>query len=494
MFMSHVGKAYDMKYNNNEIYVQQQKQSIKTVANDCKIAKMRRISFDSIVNFNFVASSNAPKYKSAQGGSFMFRLHDGADVEDDPNANVTHSSADYDGGLLGDYSHAHSFNTEALLSFKAEQILIGKTYIGVVMEIALPSPTQGFNGYLSGAKSKGAYIVLKNQYVNVQAGATIGAEELLKIDPAIWSAADGGVNSNWIYYANLEGVYIDAVLTDGSNPSTRHRDMLRPFYVTPVLYSQHMSNNIISQRNYDINLAPKVAIYSNEENTIQVGGSYSPHQLTGKFDAWSSSAPVYDNVFGFGIRYQASLNDYEIKCAIAGEFGDAITFNDQDAADYYDLGAISIGASVKYNTVLTVGAEYGNLGRSGLFKAVLKDEDLALVQTAITKTTVKDPSMHYWVIGGAYDFGPVRASASYYQSSKNIYSKVKSDASTMSDINIAAHYNFSYGSKCTKFIPYFAYNRFITKERVAKSSGQEISNLIQDNKGWVFMLGVKVVL
>ena len=469
-----------------------------------EVSKMRKgpkVSLDSVIDFQFVMPKNADRYKYARGNSYVNRLYTAANgaLVSDPSAIVSGDpviTKDHDAGILGDYSKDYYYDVNALINFKIEQVLANSMSVGGVLEVLTPVSSARLRDYSVGAKSKGAYMFVKAPYFKVQAGAMVGAEQMLKIDPASWSASDGGITSGWINYANLEGNYIDATDHPTATSTTRHRDVLRPFYVTPALYSEYVSNDATFSRNDDVSIAPKVGVYSNNINGFKFGASYAPHHVTGKSNvsgvvSSSKLSPVYDNVIGFGARYEKELKDYVINLAVAGETGDTPKENKDN---YYNLLAVSVGGTVKYGNMIALGAEYGHLGQSGLSKTVIKDEDLNKASSATSPSAVTDPYAYYWTIGGAYDIGPARVSANYYTSVKNMYSKnVSADEGTLEDFNVGAHYNFSYGSKHTQFTPYVTYHHFTTKERVAKSAAASVVNSEDNNKGNVLMVGVKAI-
>lgn len=492
-----------MKSSDDKMMMEKQQHKLAKVkheANHNKMKKGTKVAIDAVMDFQFATAKNEARFKHAAGESYVNRLYTAAGATTalvtDP-ANGTPAAAarvvlDHDGGILGDYSKDKHYDVNALINFKLEQMIMDNMSIGGVLEVKTPVSSQRLRDYSVGAKSKGAYMFLKSPYFVAQAGAMVGAEQVLKIDSAMWSAADGGVSSGWINYANLEGDYVDAVFDATAANSTRNRDVLRPFYVTPTLYSQYVSTDSTFSRNDDASIAPKLSVYSNHYNGFQVGASYVPHQsittVTGVVPT-AKERPVYDDVFALGANYEQSFGDIMMKVAIAGETGKAI----KDAAGdttYHDLQDVSVGGMLNYSKMFTVGAEYGYLGKSGLSKQLIQDTDLNAVVPAAADVTPNNT--YYWTIGGAYDMGPARISVGYFESVMNPYSTSKSDESTMTDFNVGAHYNFSYGSKRSQFTPYIAYNHFTTKEQ-GNVVTIPAANTVTNNKGNVFMLGVKAI-
>ncbi|MBQ4874742.1 MAG: hypothetical protein HRK26_01330 [Rickettsiaceae bacterium H1] len=497
-----VAVADDMQSNKRHLSNQKQHKLAKTSSQANKVLSRSKISLDLIVDFQFAMPENASRYKNAKGDNYVKRLYEGSTppvLITDPSGNTdpTQVIKDHDGGILGIYSKDYYYNVNNLINFKIEVPLLNDMSIGAVSEVLTPVSNHMIGSYSIGAKSKGAYLFIKTPYFRAQAGSMVGAEQMLKIDSASWSAADGGVNGNWINYANLEGNYVDAVFdSNDAGDSTRHRDVMRPFYVTPALYSQYISNDATFSRNEDVSIAPKISVYSNEMSGVQVGVSYAPNHVNASAKSGlvpdKKLSPVYSNVIGYGARYEKALEDFAVKISVAGEMGDAIKKAGEKKTSYYDLSAMSIGGSVNYNNMATIGGEYGYLGKSGLPKEIVKDEDLNKATTATTAVATSPDPTYYWTIGGAYDIGPVRISGNYYTSCKNPYSSKENDASTLQDFNIGTHYNF-YRGKNSQFTPYAAYHHFITKERIAKSGDTDITSDSQNNTGHLFMIGVKAV-
>ncbi len=458
-----------------------------------------KVSLDAVVDFHMAVPTNDSRYEYSTTDAYVNRLYDLNGLIKNPSLLITTPFVvpDHDGAILGDYREDYYYNLNSLLNIKIERDVTRDISVGALFEVLTPVSSDRVREYSFGAKNKGVYIFLDHKYLKAQVGAMVGAEQMMKIDPAQWSAADGGVASGWINYANLEGNYVDAVVvaSPDANKSTRHRDVMRPFYITPALYSQYVSNNATYSRDdkIDIGIAPKISVYSHNINGVQLGASFTPHQIVGDgsmiSDPYYRLRPAYENVFAAGVRYEKYVSNYMIQLAMAGEVGSAVKGSNQTSAAYNDLSAVSIGGLLKYSNCITFGGEYGYLGKSGTYKKVLKDEDLN-----VSILDLDDPDRYkdadpegayYWTIGAAYDAGPARISAGYYEGYNNIHTTNSDDRSKMSDLNIGADYNSSYGSKHTKLSPYVSYHHFTTKERGVPDN--------RNNKGDLFLVGVKAI-
>lgn len=484
--------------------------------NNSNNAYRTRLSVDGVLDFQVAIpdKSNKDRYKYASGNSFVKRLYkdDAGDsiLVKDPSSlgttDVVGLKADHDGGILGDYSKNYYYSTNALVNLKFEQAFSKNVCAGAMFQVLTPVKSDRLGSYSVGAKNKGAYLFVSLPYFQIQAGSMVGAEQMLKIDPAMWSAGDGGVTSGWINYVNLEGNYVDAVISNPLSASRRHRDVLRPFYVAPSLYSQYVSNVDTFARtdDTDISIAPKVAIYTNSFNGVQFGASYAPTQAHRDDDYKDlTQAPPYKNVIGVGAKYSVQVNDM-LKLDAAGvvEIGDALQEKAVTAGDgtYYDLTAYSVGAMVRFAN-LNIGAEYGNLGKSGMRKSVIVDENLNRppvgegAGTSYRNNDSKDT--YYMTTGGSYDIGPVRVSVNYFTSVKNGYSTRDVDDNILSDWNAGVDYNFTYGSKKTKYTLYAAGHYFTTEERIAISgvaaNAPEVTTKEGNNSGELLMVGIKAI-
>ncbi len=503
-----VAVADDVKSSDGAMGMQQQHDLAKTnsqARHEAKnVAGNVRVSLDAVMDFQVVKPTNEKRYTHSSGDKYSSRLYDANMLVTKPaDAKAPVLQKDHDAGILGDYSKDYYFGVDGMLNMKIERSVLHNMSVGAALEVATPASSSRVRDYSVGAKQKGAYVFLKTPYLNGQVGSMIGAEQVMRIDSTVWSAADGGVAGNWISYANLEGNYADAVVANTTTtPNTKARlsaDVLRPFYVTPALYSQYISDDATFSRYDDVSIAPKVAIYSHKIAGFQVGASYAPHHSYG----YGSNATVkshaanYDDVIGVGARYSKDFDEFAVQTAVAAEMGSAVK-----GSEYNDLFAFSVGGLARYKNMFTVGGEYGNLGKSGVAKKMHKDVNLSIAAANPEQDTKPDVKRnYYWTIGGAYDFGPARLSAGYFKSFKNPYSSESADDSTVEDFNVAAHYNFSYGSKQAQFAPYVSYHNFTTKERVRTLVPGETGNpgtpdiTIEgkDNKGHLLMVGVKTV-
>ena len=448
-----------------------------------------KVSINALVDFQFAIPSNEKIYKHSVGEKFLNRAYDKDSNVAKEVAAISSVKQDHDGGVIGDYAKDKYYNTSALLSMKLEQVSPSIS-VGSVLEILTPFNSYRNRHFSGSVKNKGAYVFLNSPYFVLQAGYAPGAEQMFKTDVGSFSAAGGGIAGDWIEYANLEGSYAGADST--SSPKKLQRDVSRPFHATPALYSQYYgmiaskiaNNNGSMMSSNDISISPKVVIYSHDVNGFKMGMSYSPGYVnySNNSDLYKKAGlRQYENILGFGASYEKEMSNYLVKLALAGEMGKAAKEGDKDP-DYNDLLSMSAGGTLKFNDMITVGAEYGYLGKSGLGKKIVKDPTAS--STVMIDAT--PDNSYYMAVASSYDMGPAKVSTGYYRSYQNPYSTdADKDGSIMSDINVGVSYNVTHACMKTKFTPYFSYHQFSTKENhfVTKDS--------DNNSGYVMMLGVK---
>lgn len=225
-----------------------------------------------------------------------------------------------------------------------------------------------------GTNASRTYLFLQGAWGRVEMGSTEGVEDKLKVDASNIASATGGIDGDWLYYANFGNAN---------------------FIVTPDLplaYGLAVDlNNLGSERSNNVN---KISYFTPRFSGFQGGISYAPDS----FDRGQTVTRGDNNPGGSGNNVTAALN-YEgnfsgvgVKAAATGEWGQA------EVAGEQDLAAWNAGAVLSYMG-FSVAGSYGDWNDS---------------------RQASNNEQHYWTAGGAYATGPWSVSVTYLKSEAGV--------------------------------------------------------------------------
>jgi len=350
--------------------------------------------------------------------------------------------SEFQAGIMSDDQDAnrrnHAFRSDNEISFKVD----GKSDagLGYGAEIWLEADVTN-DADTQGTNASKTFLYVEGTWGRFEGGSNLGVDQTLKIDAASIARATGGIDGDWIYFANntTPNIFVakpDLPLNYGYTASG----------VTGGLGDE-------SQENLN-----KITYYTPRWNGFQAGLSYIPSdqergQTTTSATRVDNTAAVggvsqAENIWVGGINYMGQWDQVSFGLAATGEFGDA------EASGYEDLSAWTLGAKLGYMGFSLAGS-YGDWGDS-----------LRLNTSNIDDT-------QYWTLGAAYEYGPYGISLTYLSSEYGVTSTTDNEFTSWS---LGADYKLAPG--LTPYVEFTAYDQ--------DAVGTGIAN---DNEGHVFLIG-----
>jgi len=235
-----------------------------------------------------------------------------------------------------------------------------------------------------GVNASKTFVYLEGGWGRFEMGSNVGAESTMKVDAGSIARATGGINGDWVYFANVDDQFLAS------------SNLLLPYGAIGAGALNYTGDH--SEENIS-----KVTYYTPRFSGFQVGLSYLPDQINrGQGIAAAAPNPVgpnrtdtnvglSDNIFTGGISYDNKFGDIGFAAAVTGEWGNA------QSTAYEDLKAWNAGLKFTYMGFSLAGS-YGDWGDSN------------------TLTTDNSDDSTYWNVGGAYEYGPFGTSITYLNS------------------------------------------------------------------------------
>ena len=218
-----------------------------------------------------------------------------------------------------------------------------------------------------GTNASRTFLYLQGSWGRVELGSNTGAEGAMKVDASNIARATGGIDGNFIYYANFTSSSL--IITP---------DLPLAFGMGAVGDESTDNNN-------------KITYYSPRFHGLQLGASYSPDfadrgQTVSRTDADAGESG--DNI-ALAANYKREFSGISLSVAATGEWGDS------EVASREDLWAWNLGGSLSYMGFSLAGS-YGSWDDS-LNVSSANDSD-------------------YYTLGIAYETGPFGVSLTYLNS------------------------------------------------------------------------------
>jgi len=331
--------------------------------------------------------------------------------------------------------------------------------LGYGAYIELNADTSANESSTSGQPAKRTYVYVESGFGRVETGATGDAGDALKVGAETFARATGGIAGDFSKYVDLAAGTIAGgskyLITPGLPTATGLPGEENRGYAGGTL-----NNDTHSERAN----ANKISYYTPRIQGLQAGVSYTPdqgeHGNASGFVSSNAGGTKFLDVWNAGINYQGQYDALTVAAAATGEWGSAkdtgATISTLD-----DLEAYSLGLNVSY-AGFTVGGSWADAPEIGL-----------------TKTF--GSSMHYWTLGGAYEFGPFAASVTYFDSTVEHGTSATAPDAEFQNISIGADYKLAPG-----LMPYVEVSFFETDNGVADNASTV------DNNGTVFIVGTQL--
>lgn len=307
------------------------------------------------------------------------------------------------------------------------------------------------------------FIYVESGFGRVETGAMGDAGNALKVGAETFARATGGIAGDSMWYVD----------TASGSIASGAKYYIAPGLITAVgLPGEQNSgydstlagaNKLTADLHNDRANANKISYYTPRIQGVQAGISYTPdqgeHGNSAGFAGANDGGTNFLDVWNAGLNYQGQFDAVTVAAAVTGEIGSAKDTG-TTASTLDDLQAYTVGLNVSY-AGFTVGGSYADAPELG-----------------ITKTL--DASMHYWTVGGAYEFGPFAASVTYFDSVVENGTTAGNDEQ-FQNLSVGADYKLAPG-----LMPYIEVSFFETDDDVADTA------TTTDNKGTVFLAGTKL--
>ena len=283
-----------------------------------------------------------------------------------------------------------------------------------------------------GVNASKTFIYLDGNWGRLELGSNVGAEGTMKVDAATIARATGGIDGDFVYYANSRAQFL-------ATPDL------------PLAYGPLGAGNGLGDAQTE-NLN-KVTYYTPRFAGFQLGVSFLPDEVnrgegfTGgttlsrlpvsttiplgpdRADAVTGLGGLAQNIVTGGASYDNKFGDYGLTVAGTGEYGNSTSYL------YDDLKAWNAGAKVTAWGASIAGS-YGNTSDSNRLRSLgVKDDG--------------NTGTYYWTAGAAYEFGPFGASVTYLNSKYDNGNSRLAGATTghnnFDDISVGVDYKLAPG-------------------------------------------------
>ncbi len=305
-----------------------------------------------------------------------------------------------------------------------------------------------------------AYLFSQLPIGTIELGNNAAVNQTMKVGPANFSRAAGGVNGNYLQYINLPICRFNC-----------DKFKLPSFILLPQLpvahggyaqsfYGQTSGNKRLNDNGFgNMADATKINYQTPRINGWQLGVSFAPQ--TGDID----------KVLSYGLNYSSNFDNLDFAISATGEAGKAN--ESAKTRNINNLQAYDLGLMMSY-LGLFFGASYGNWGNSlqpknGLNSCNGQNNLLAYGQNCADG---KFSAAAYYSLGLGYQFGHFATSLTYLQSDfqNNFYDSLSTGVDYKITKNLKSYFE-------------------ITKYKFSPNSMSINDNQIQNNQGYVVLIG-----
>lgn len=382
------------------------------------------------------------------------------------------------------YSDRYGAHNSSQFNIKAE----AKTSSNVKYGIATRLETE-----LSSDQNRGrvdidqAFIFADSAYGKFEFGNIVAVNQKMKVGPASFAKGNGGINGNYLKYANLP------MQNNGANNSNIKLPNFILVAQSPIghggyaqsFYNDNFNKNRLKTlRNGSFNGAEdavKINYYSPRIEGLQIGASYTrdTSRSGAATTVFGNNSTTVNDVFSFGANYSGDIDNIGYAVSATAENGTVKQY--QGSLDKRNnLSSYDVATTISYFG-FSIGASYGSWGNSlqaknnqGIYSCDY-NSGLALSSQNCSTNSQKFKDASYYTLGAAYEFGPIGISVTNLKSTfqKNEYKAISLD--------------IDYKLK-RDLIPYFEITQFEFKSNQVQAS-DIFTNQLQDNKGFVALVG-----
>lgn len=361
-------------------------------------------------------------------------------------------------------NHAVAFRNDNEIHFN----VAGKSDagLGYGAEIDLQADINGSQASTAGSSNSGivarrTYGWLQgDQWGHIEYGSNDGAARNLKVDASNIARATGGIDGDFIFFANVNsaggGQASTGAFTGGNTAGRAANGSANNYITAPRLPVENGPANGFATDVWGNDT--KITYYTPRFSGFQLGVSYIP-ELTnrGQLDSTAvvnqGGGVGASNIWEGGLNYENQFDQVGVAAALTGEAGKSDNAGNVLTGNLENLQAWNGGAKVSYMG-FSVAGSYGDWNDSFASNGT---------------------DAQYWTGGLAYETGPVGASVTYLGSKTSF---AQSTDNKFQDVSVGVDYKLAPG--LTPFIEYTWYD--IDPSATGAGAAQE-------NKGNVVIVG-----
>jgi len=281
-----------------------------------------------------------------------------------------------------------------------------------------------------------------DQWGHFEFGSNDGAARTLKVDASNIARATGGIDGDWVDFADMNNYSSGANLGNAGTFTNGRSFITAPRLPVEQGPATTFASDVWGNDN-------KVTYYTPRFSGFQLGVSYAPNlvdrgELTSRYE--DAASPSATNVWSGGLNYENQFDQVGVAAAATGESAKT------DAVSGNDVEAWNLGLKLSYMGFSAAGS-YGDWRDSFAADGTKAD---------------------YWTGGLAYETGPVGASVTYLYSED----KPTGQDNKFQDVSVGVDYKLAPG--LTPFAEYTWYD-------IDPTGGSPTAN--SENKGNVVIIG-----
>ncbi len=445
---------------------------------------------------------------------------------------------------IGTKNYNNNYNTfvnNSELYIKAASITDSGLKYGGIVELEANFSNNNLQKFRFNADKY--FVFSESEIGRFEFGNNLAANQKMKVGPAMFARAAGGINGRYLQYINLPmlanssqlsdpnnaacdgGVAIDSAGNKSNNCNNiklphfilvpqspiGHGGYARSFYNLSSSndynandngsiadnsgsFNHNRKNNLVGSNNFgNFEDATKLSYYTPRINNIQTAFSFTANTKNSNTSATLSNNNNIKNIISFGSNYSNSFGNVGLALSTTGEFGQSENTNINDNQIIIQknrLASYDVGAMLTYFG-FTFGASYGYWGNSlqptsGIYSCQYDSSKTLANQScnSANQNVRKFPHASYYTAGIAYEFGPIATSITtlHSQFQKNKYQAT----------SLGIDYKLKRG-----VMPYLEITNFRFKSYQPSASNitnqSSLSNnnrQLKDNSGYVAMIGI----
>lgn len=461
------------------------------------------------------------------------------DAQVDTATGITNNST----GSQNHYSNNVNFANDSEIHIKVGGINEFGLKYGAVVELEADVSNDGRG---EGFNADKTYVFTESGFGKFEFGNNVASNQKMKVGPATFARAAGGINGKYLEYINLP-MLADSTQSDVSKigdcegfrvsgstiaPAGSNCDQIKlPRFIlvpqSPIshggyakgFYNRASDNSYSNTDQIGFNEgadgsfgskedATKISYYTPRISGLQAGVSFTPDTGNSGSSASITGDDTGDvkNAISWGVNYSDNFGNLGVALSATGEKGKYEQIKSSSVNSVIqrnDLNSYDFGIMASYFG-FTVGASYGSWGSSlmpktGIYSCQydqnigIADQDCNTATTpgAIvagqTETVKKFSGAKYWTAGAAYQIGPLALSVTHLNSEfqKNRYSATSAGIDYKMAKGLMPYLEITRFSMNSYQPTYYDGTKVVDQKTTSAKSRQ-----LKDNKGYVALAGL----